>query len=648
MEWGTEMPEQRQPVNIVSSLTDEEKQEIASTVIGWVTNDLTDRAKWETRRDEAVKLWACEPPERQPIWPGGANVSLPMLASAVNNWSGLASAAIFESPYPERVQAIAGEMNDVRRAKRVKGVMNWQLTFEMEGEYEESYDSLLPEVAIDGVGFHVLGWDKKNERPKVEFETALNVILPNDTKKITSARRITRRLRQHPEDIKDLGEDKFYVVSDDFTGQAPSQGGETQPNPIEASEKARQGLEEVSSESEEHTVWECHFKGKLPGTERKAKSGKWIVTVVHATGDVVRVVEHPKKIKTFFVDFHFIPSPTTGFYSYGWSQWIKPLNDMESAAFNQFFDAGRITNSPHVFYGRTAGLRGKKIQLTPGGSTEVNDATQIQITKFPALDQNLPLIIGFLKEFGQDITANTDEMQGRAQKGVREPTVRGQNVRVSRSLSRFKVLAKRIFRAQRRELLLIYDLNALYLPKDKQFRILGSDESAPFDIIRAKDFGKRLHVMPTSDPDFASAEERRAEALQIMSISQTHALIGLPNPETGQVANPAMFTRITRRFLEAYGEHELARYLPTVPDPPLNPHAENMLFAQGETEEPKQGEPHAEHMAIHEAYTATDTFVGMDRRDQRALQFHIVMHQRVGAEEEVLKRQVAAQEAAAA
>jgi hypothetical protein len=81
-------------------------------------------------------------------------------------------------------------------------------------------------------------------------------------------------------------------------------------------------------------------------------------------------------VAEYFVDYHFLPNPE-GYYSLGFGHFLQDLNEMANTAFNQIFDAGKLSNLPFGFYGRRAGVKKKTIKLYPGLMQEVEDAQQV-------------------------------------------------------------------------------------------------------------------------------------------------------------------------------------------------------------------------------------------------------------------------------
>lgn len=605
----------KQPTNLLIEMDEDQRRALGQKVVRMTEEDLRSRSGWSDRQVEHMALWACDAPKRTGPWEGSANVCVPMVTSAINNWAGITGASMFENPAKEWVTTIPNNAIDIKRAERVEKYLNWQLMFEQEGRYESSYDRLLPHLAITGMAYKKIIPDYENEAWKSEFVPSLDVIVPDDTTDLAIARRITHREEQHIDRMNELAEDGFYLEDQIERLNTPaSDNQEQEPNRMRQEGKTRLGLDASENEQKPHYVYEQHFRGKVDGLEGK----RWIVWVDAATSTPLRLVKHPESIRNFFVDFHFIPSPDGGYHSYGFGHFLRELNEIINTLFNQYLDAGTISNLPMAFYGRSAGLRGRKIKFKPGGAEEISDVSQLLLTKFPGVDQNLPLLIEFVLRFAQDITANTDEVQGRAQKGVREPTVRGQSGRFGQAMTRFKVFAKRVYRSQNDELRIVHEFNRLIVSEEKQFFVLGSNEGRAFESIEKDDFKVNVHIMTTADPDFASQQQRRSDATTIMQVALQH-------PQLAQNANA--LAKITDDWLVTMGRGDLTRYTQDATDPPMSPYDENILFANGETEEPKTGEDHDRHMRVHLLFAQTAMFLEMDNEYKRALQEHVQGHE---------------------
>ena len=606
--------------NIATDLPKEVRTAIAAKVIQGYRTDLESRRPWEEKRDRWFKLSQCQPLDREVPWEGASNVCVPILASASHQFQARAYASLFDQPYPERLKAIAVEASDITRARKVEQFMNWQLIVEMR-EYETEWDRMLMELPIMGTAFKKTYWDSSLKRPVSVYVPAVDVLLPYRTPSLERARRITQRRYEHLDEVKALGRRGFYGFTDGL------KEGSTAPE--ESSIISQTADELVGEESNQTTeapniVLECHTEYELKGD---SEPKPYIFWVDLANGELLRATSREVKVggKTHvlnqWTDYHFVPNPE-GLYSFGFGHYLEPLNEIANTVFNQFINAGMLANTPFAFYGRGAGLKSRKIRLAPGKSVQVNDVSQVQLAKYPGLDQSLPTMLQMINRFSQDITSNTEEIQGRAQQGVREPTVGGTMARIEQGLVTFGVLTKRVLRQQAVELRQIFALNSLFLPQSKQFRVLGSTHEVPFSEVKREDFTGHLDIIPTGNPAFASQGQRRAEAAEVMQVALNHPML-VGNPQTGEGLNAPAQIAFLRDYLGTFAKADLARYLPEVPEPPVAPEVENAMFMQGDRPQPKQGEAHAEHLTSHLEFMQTKAYKEMGSEHQAALRDHM-------------------------
>jgi hypothetical protein len=624
----------RTKTNLVCDLSEEEAQKLGQQLISWYEADLGSRTDWEERREDYFCLWLSKPdPKRIPTFPGGSNVGLPITASACNQFSSRAYSSVFEAP--DVVKIMPTEANDVGYARRVEQYMNWQVRAEMR-EFESESDLLYTALPIEGTVFKKVYYCSKRKRPVTEFVPGLDVILPYDTKSMQMARRISHRYFRHSDTILDGVEDGFFdeeAVEYAFGCEEENEseekrvigyGGYTGEEKSKAAQLAdrTQGIGEPSDTNEmPRLIVEMAFRDPMTRKPMLA----W---VDHQTQTVLRLTKrswHEEEI-CLFADYHFIRNPY-GFYSFGFGHFLKPLNRIGESIFNLTIDSARLSNQPFGFYGRRAGFRSRNIELFPGKMNEVEDASQVYFPNMQRVDQSVFQLMGLVDRYSEIFTSNSEVMSGRQQKGVREPTARGTMALIEQGMTSFGTLTKRLHYGLRGELELILKLNEMHTPEEKVFRVLGTtktDGTPLFGRVSAADFEKHYDIYPTADPSYASNQQRRAEAAQMMDVALKHPLLGLPNPETGQVANPHALMIVTRDFLETFGKGEVARAaFPMDIDPPKDPYRENAGFMQGLAAEPNDEDDHEMHLAIHSEFEKSQAFRQMDERDQELLREHV-------------------------
>lgn len=600
--------------NLLEKYDTQQAAELCERIIRETKQDLEDRREWDDKVEVWTKLWAMEPPEGDGPWPGSANVVLPMVASACEQFHGRAYASNFDQPTPELVRCRPVSLNDVERAMRVEQLMNWQLLAQVE-EFEPEHDRLLASLPKDGVAWKKWWWDAERSRPCCMFVPAVDVIVPYNTRPYQAHRgRITHRYKRSPEWVQErIKAGYFHSTDADLAKKvkdAKSIGGKDESiiggsqsdqsdsdftSPAEQAMDSIIGHEPVDVDTHLQTFYERHEVIRLPnGDEIDA------IVYVDATDERVYRIEDRAdgdNVVHQFIDYHFIWNPS-GFYSFGFGHFIGPLNEIANTVFNQYIDAAKVSNLPFVFYTPGAGLRKKTIELAPGDAVPVRDVSQIKIEKMAGLDGSLAQLLQLLGLYQSDISDNTEEARGRVQKGVREPTVRGQNARLEQTLLGFGVKIRRMVSSLRREFQLLYNLDSLFMEPGLEHRILGDSELLAFNRLDEKDFGLKLDIVPTASPAFTSRTQLRTDMLEL-----TDALTKMPNAlaprADGTVRLEALADEMLRRLLRSFGLGDLADYVPAPPAPPKTPGAEHQAWLEGEVPDLSEAEDMLDHMQKH-------------------------------------------------
>ncbi len=607
--------------NLLEKLSEEEASELAGKLVERYDQDIADRAEWESKRAKWYRLWLAQPdPERVPPWPGAANVTIPILPAIVNQFASRAYASIFEAP--KLISVMPVEANDFGRAKKVEDYMNWQLTHEMV-EYEQEFDKLLTKVGIDGTAFKKVYFCANRKRPVIDYVSGLDVILPYKTRNLEESPRIFHRLERTLEELRRSARQGFY---DEEQVEKIVASVRIDDDEVDEVEDDAQGMSpSILDDTIPLSVIEAHVEWEMPWDSAPRH---YIVWIEHSSRTVLRVSlrEYRGEPIHYFVDYHLIPNPE-GFYSYGYGHFIEDLNRIQDTLINQFIDQGRITNTPFGFYGRRAGFRDRNIKLFPGKMYEVEDASQVVFPKIPGHDGSLVQALQAIDRYVEVFTANSEPMAGRQQKGVREPTARGTMALIEQGMVSFGVMTKRMYRAQEKELRYLFKLNALHTPEEKQFRVLGSTSKVPFAKIYADDWDGHFDIRATGNPAYASNTQRRQESMALVDIAMRHPLIGMPNQETGEVANPQALMAFTKELVRTFQRPDLDNYIPEIPPPPISPWAENAGVLQYEEPTAKLNEDHQYHVQLHETFLRTMAGRMMKPEQKEMLFKHIQDHQ---------------------
>lgn len=621
------MEDQELNVNIADGMEVEQREKIGADVVAWFRRDRDARNAdgWDDTRAEHLRLSLVKPPlGRQKPWEDSADVCIPIMASACQQMSARAYSATTGNPDGSMMAALPMEPGDVDRARKVSRYVNWQIRGESP-DYEAEWDLSLDAWPKEGCFFRYVTWDFERETIDVCFVSAKDVFIPPRTKKLRDARRVTWRRYEHPDHIQEQAYNGFYANAEGLdVGHDQDEDLQTR----EAREHSGEG-KAIAAEDQDLQILECHCRLVLDGDDERSP-GHYTAWVEESTGTLLRLVNRTIQISDkehvirHWVKFGFIPNPYS-FYDYGYGHILAELNKIGNAIFNQYIDAGALANNPFVFYGRGAGLKGRRIRIRPGEGVSVGDISQILMAKFPGLDQHLPQLLGIVQAFAQELTSNTDEIQGKSPKGVREPTVGGTMARIEQGLTAFGVSTKRLLRSYREELQLIVKFNELFAPQHKQFRVLGITKGEPFDEITREDFGGNFDIIPTGHPMFASPQQRRAEAGEVMQAVSTHPLV-VGNPEAGTPPNVPVLLASLRAYLETYEQSDIIRALPEPEPPHLSPEAENASLMQGQYVEPKEDDEHERHLVKHAEIMESPAFAEIPASRREMFMLHVKEH----------------------
>lgn len=612
-------PSDKYITNLASKWDEKVRKDISKMVCETYDQDKAGRWKWEEKRNRWYKLWLGQRDKKQTPWPDASNVCLPLLAIACNQFHARSYQSFFAPP--SMVKTLPVNENDIVRSRNVEQFMNWQMMEDME-DYEEESDKLLLNVPISGTNFKKVYYDREHERPCADYKSGMNIILPYRTKNLQTARRVTDENWLHYDELKRKNERVrgFFI---DF-GKVDASAGKEADDDMERT-KDDAGTEAHSSEDKPKLILEQHTWYKAPGDDKMEPYIFWVdydsQTLLRATSRLLDA-GNQQVVAQYFVDYHFLPNPE-GYYSLGFGHFLEGLNEMANTAFNQIFDAGRISNQPFGFYGRRAGFKRKEIKLHPGRMEEIEDATQVYFPNMQRVDQILFQVLGMIQQYSEQFTSTSDYMMGREAKGVKNPTATGTQAIIEQGLIIYSVMIKRLFRSLKKELKLVYTVDQLHLPETKQFRVMASEDKIAFPTIKRKDFEGKMDVIPYGDPSYASKLTRRQEAQEIYMGLLNNPLVGMSNPQMGPPKDPKAIWNATKAWLETYERKDISKLLPDLPEEMLSPEAENSMFMQGDAHEPIPGEDHMTHLKSHLIFQTTQYFASMEPEYQKLLIKHV-------------------------
>jgi len=234
---------------------------------------------------------------------------------------------------------------------------------------------------------------------------------------------------------------------------------------------------------------------------------------------------------------------------------MEGLHDMIKQFADQTVDGGTLTNIPFGFYRATGNMRPEVIRMWPGELYPVADPkNDISFPTMPqqgsAFGMNLMTMFGQMEE---RLTNIGDLQLGRVPQGKASAlrTVRGMNAVMGQGEARPERILRRFFMCLSEVFAQMHELNQVFLPREKQYRVSGVNRpnEDPYKVIQDP---AELRGRFTFD-FLANAMNTSKEALQE---SLQGAMAALVNPLMIQmgITTPDTVYQLVRDYIKALGQ----------------------------------------------------------------------------------------------
>lgn len=532
--------------NLADHLKDSELASMGSKVVEEFQLDEDSRKSsgWDEKYKLAMDLALQVQEVKNTPWPNASNVKYPLLTKAAIEFNARAYPAIVDGPDVVK-GAVRGQATPEKeqRAERIGKHMSYQLLEEMD-DWEEDTDRLLMQLPIVGCAFRKTWFDPVKGYNCSHLVSAKDFVVNYWTKDLGTCPRATHVLTFYPHEIAEKMRSGLWLTKD--LGISQDANGDDQAP---------------------HTFLEQHRLSDLDGDSYPEP---YIVTVHKDTSQVVRVVarfdekgltvEGQKVIRITptrsFTKYPFIPAPDGSFYDIGFGMLLYPLSKTINTTINQIMDAGTLANMQAGFIGGGISIKSGNQGFKPGEFKKVDAQGQSlrdNVVLLPTKEPSSVLfqMLGLLLDSAKDITSTQDILSGDAGKGTLP--VGTVTALIEQGLKSFTAIVKRIHRALKKELGILYDLNARYLKPQDYFTFQDVQ-----GVIAQQDYAEGdCDVVPVSDPNMATDMQRMQQAQFVMEVGkQTGALV------PGAVAE---------RALQAAKVTEPDKLLPPPGPPPPDP-----------------------------------------------------------------------------
>ena len=531
--------------NIASMLDTSALMKIGDECKSGLEIDEDSRAEWLEKHERAMELALQVAHERTFPWEGASNMIFPLITTGALQFNARALPAIIpgnnivkcrvngddsglfevqvdpqtgqpavnpETGQPVQQQVVAPGAK-AAQAARVSQHMNWQLLDQMT-EWEADTDTLLLYLPIAGCAFRRMWYDPAKGRPCSRWIPATNLVVNMKARSIENAPRISEEFSLYPyEIVEKIRSGHFYYEGDDplrdFGGMEEDEDSEdTQPSIVFVEQQCRIDLDE-DGYPEPYTV----IFHKETGQVVRIMARYAEADIEYDGFDVVRINTMSEYIK-----YDFIPNPNNEFYGIGFGWLLGPINDQVNTTINQLNDAATLQNMPMGFLGRGLRLKGGDMKFEPGEFKQVDNSggslrENIFQLQLEPPSQVLFQLLGLMINSGQDISSVKDIMMGNSSQNIAPTTAL---TLVEQGTTQFNSIFKRVHRAMKHEMKLLFAINSRTLDEREYFTFFDSQEE-----ISVSDYDpETLNVTPVTDPNMAARALRQAKSQALMQIAQ--------------------------------------------------------------------------------------------------------------------------------
>jgi chaperonin GroES len=530
--------------NIAAMLDTSALMKIGNECKSGLEIDEDSRAEWMEKNERAMELALQVTHERTFPWEGASNMVFPLITTGALQFNARALPAIIpgnnivkcrvngddsgvfqvqtgpdgqpvvnpQTGQPVTQQVVAPGAK-AAQASRVSQHMNWQLLDQMT-EWEGDTDTLLLYLPIAGCAFRRMWYDPAKGRPCSRWIPATNLIVNMKARSIETAPRISEEFSLYPyEIVEKIRSGHFYYEGDDplrdFGGMEEDEDSEdTQPSIVFVEQHCRIDLDE-DGYPEPYTVIFHKETGQVVRIVARFAEAD----IEYDGFDVVRINTMHEYIK-----YDFIPNPNNEFYGIGFGWLLGPINDQVNTTINQLNDAATLQNMPMGFLGRGLRLKGGNLDFSPGEWKQVDNSggslrENVFQLQFTPPSQVLFQLLGLMINSGQDISSVKDIMMGNASQNIAPTTAL---TLVEQGTTQFNSIFKRVHRALKQELSLLFNINGRTLDEREYFTFFDSREQ-----VSVSDYdASTLNVTPVTDANMAARALRQAKTQALMQIAQ--------------------------------------------------------------------------------------------------------------------------------
>ena len=575
--------------NLAETIEENELQNISSDLMGEYDSDKASREEWEKTYSQGLDLLGFKYAERSEPFQGASNVSHPLLAEAVTQFSSTAYKELMPASGPVRTYVVGEETQEkYMQSQRVKDFMNYQITNVMQ-EYTPELDQMLFYLPLSGSTFKKVYYDAQLGRAVSKFIPAEDLVVPYSATDIETCERITHRVQMTENEVRKKQVSGFYrdieLQPYDDTTTYSAYDVKDKIDRLEGVEPSGEGM--MMSLLEFHVNLDLIGYEDKNGEENSGIKIPYIVTIDEGTRKVLSIRRNFKEgdsnytKQEYFVHFKFLQG--LGFYGFGLVHLIGGLSRSATQALRQLLDSGTLSNLPAGFKARGLRIRDDDSPLQPGEFRDVDapgGAIRDGLMPLPYKEpsQTLFALLGFVVQAGQRFAQIADMQVGDANQGAPVGTTIALLERGSRIMSS---IHKRIYYSMKKEFRLLADVIKTYLPPEYPYAVIGGNR-----MIKSDDFDDTIDVIPVADPNMFSMAQR-------IQLAQTQLQLATSAPQLHNIKEAY------RRMYEALGVADIDKIMKLDKPEPMSPTMEHQRLLDLDKIEAYEGQNHDAHIQAH-------------------------------------------------
>lgn len=599
--------------NLVEYLPDDAVLSITNELTHLYEADLLSRRDWEETLMKGLDVLGMKYEERTTPWDGACGVYSGILSEAAMRFQAETMSETFPAAGPVRTKILGIETPEKKEAaKRVQEDMNNELT-EVMVEYRPEHERLLYSLGLSGSAFKKVYYDPMLGRQVAIYVPADDVVVPFGASHITTAERVSHRMRKTKHELRSLQLSGFYADID---------VGEPVADNNEIDQKRAEELGYTLNDDNRHTLIEIQTELVIEGLDDPDGAGSpYVVTIEKGSNTCLAIRrnwEESDPLKRRLEHFaHYTYLPTFGFYGMGLLHLVGGYAKAGTSIIRQLVDAGTLSNLPGGL--KTQDLRVVKGDDTPIAPGEFRDVDvpagtlreSIMTLPYKEPSQTLLALLDRIVTEGRNLAAISDlkisDMSAQAPVGTTLALL-------ERALKPMTAIQARVHNSMRREFRMLKKIIAEHAPGDYDYM---PEQEMPR--ARRQDY-EMVEIIPVSDPNASTMAQRVVQYQAVLQMaSQTPQIYDLP--------------QLHRQMIEVIGIKNAEKIVPLAGDAkPADPVSENMNALVGKPVKAFLYQDQDAHIAAHTAFMQDPMIaqaIGenpMGQQIMAALQAHILEH----------------------